>query len=332
VASITRNGRSSFIALRATLTGLCGKEHQGMYEQILASWRPGATRSAIVDFTQRVCTGSQAISPEARIAVFDNDGTLWTEKPLAPQLHYVILAWAEAARADSSLAGMQPYRSAVTGDYAWLGAALDKHYAGDDADLQLIIAALLTVTDGMSVEAYEASITDFYRNARHLSLDRTYAEAVYEPMVELLRYLDVNDFTCYIVSGGDRDFMRPMTMANYGIPPERVIGSAVGLSYADGDVRYSSTFSFLDDGPEKPVRIWSRIGRRPILAAGNSNGDIPMLEYVKGNTDSLSLLISHDDDTGRGDAPYSKGAESALAAGFTCVSVRDDWERVFVGD
>ena len=185
----------------------------------------------------------------------------------------------------------------------------------------------------MSVEEYEASVGEFYREARHLLLKRPYSDVVYQPMLELLRYLEANGFTCYIVSGGDRDFMRPMTMANYGIPPERVIGSAVGLSYEGGEVRYSSTFSFLDDGPEKPVRIWSRVGRRPVLAVGNSNGDVPMLQYVQRHPQSLSLLIHHDDDTGRGDVPYDKGAEAALEAadkhGFTIVSVRDDWESVF---
>ena len=135
-------------------------------------------------------------------------------------------------------------------------------------------------------------------------------------MVELLRYLEAHGFSCYIVSGGDRDFMRPITAEYYGIPPERVVGSAVGLSYdADSaEVRYGSAFDFMDDGPMKPVRIWTRIGRRPILAAGNSNGDIEMLRYTQGSQDSLALLIHHDDDSGRGDAPYDAGAELALAA------------------
>ena len=155
-------------------------------------------------------------------------------------------------------------------------------------------------------------------------------------MLELLRYLERHGFTCYIVSGGDRDFMRPMTEAAYGIPPERVIGSALGLAY-DGDanaVRYAASFSFMDDGPEKPVRIWSRIGRRPLLAAGNSNGDVPMLRFAhSSDRPGLSLLIHHDDDTGRGDAPYDAGAEEALAAArhepLTIVSVKDDWATVF---
>jgi hypothetical protein len=128
-----------------------------------------------------------------------------------------------------------------------------------------------------------------------------------------------------------------MTTDYYGIPPEHVIGSATGLRYVEndqgGDVLYGASFSFLDDGPEKPIRIWSRMGRRPILAGGNANGDVPMLRFVQRHRRSLSLLIHHDDDSGRGDAPYDKGAEQALAAvpehGFVRVSVKDDWAQVF---
>ncbi|GAB3606558.1 HAD family hydrolase [Conyzicola nivalis] len=272
----------------------------------------------------------RGVPPEQRVAVFDNDGTLWAEKPMPTQLHYLLQQWAAAASADPTLADEQPYAAAVSGDYSWLGAAIDRHYAGDDSDLGAIVRAIVRTTDGMSVEDYEASVADFYAKAQHLTLKKPYSGAVYQPMIELLRYLESNGFTCYIVSGGERDFMRPMTTEYYGIPPERVIGSALGLKYTDdATVRYGAELAFLDDGPEKPVRIWSRIGRRPILACGNSNGDVQMLDYTSG----LRLLVHHDDDTGRGDAPYDKGAEAALAAaaekGFTVVSIRDDWATVF---
>lgn len=297
------------------------------HEELLASWREGATRTAITTF---VAAASATIPAEERIAVFDNDGTLWTEKPMPTQLHFVVLQWADAVKANPELAEVQPYKSAATHDFAWLGAAVDKHYAGDDEDLTTIILALTKSTAGLSVEAYARIVDEFFRNAQHLTLGRPYSEVVYLPMVELLRYLEANGFTSYIVSGGERDFMRPMTMANYGIPPERVIGSAFGLVFEDGDVRYGRALSFFDDGPEKPVRIWTRIGRRPILAVGNSNGDVPMLQYVQKSRVSLSLLIHHDDDTGRGDEPYDRGAETALStSGLTVVSVKDDWATVF---
>ncbi len=302
----------------------------------LPSWRDTATRAAILDFLAAVTSDDSPdlVAPEARVAVFDNDGTLWTEKPMPTQLHYLLQQWKAAVEAEPALADRQPYRAAATGDLAWLGAAVDKHYAGDDSDLALLIAAVAEASAGASVEEYEASVAAFYRDARHLTLDSSYAHTVYQPMVELIRMLDARDFRTYIVSGGDRDFMRPMSQDYYGIPTQRVVGTGIGLEYDDADnvVRYTPKLAFFDDGPEKPVRIWMRIGRRPILAGGNSNGDIPMLRFAQGNPRSLALLVHHD-DPGRGDQPYEKGAEEALAAasahGFTVVSVRDDWSRVF---
>lgn len=302
---------------------------------VLPSWNDGAARDAITTFVESVSTGPEALSVEERVAVFDNDGTLWTEKPMPTQLHYVVQQWAADANADPSLAERQPYKAAVTGDLSWLGAAVDKHYAGDDSDIPALFGAIVEATGQVNVEDYAASVSEFFQTASHPTLRRPYADAVYRPMVELLGYLEEHGFTNYIVSGGDRDFMRPMTFGAYGIPPERVIGSALGLTYdaETGHVRYGTSFAFLDDGPEKPVRIWSRVGRRPILAAGNSNGDVAMLRYVQGHPRSLSLLIHHDDDTGRGDTPYDKGAEEALAAAsdhdFTIVSVKHDWSAVF---
>ncbi|HEY9308254.1 MAG TPA: HAD family hydrolase [Microbacterium sp.] len=307
----------------------------------LPSWRDTASRAAILDFVAAVTTedGPDFVPADARVAVFDNDGTLWSEKPMPTQLHYLLEQWkAAAAAADPALADRQPYRAAVSGDLAWLGAAIDKHYSGDDSDLGLLIAAVAESSAGASVEDYEASVAAFYRDARHLSLGSSYAHTVYQPMVELIRFLEANGFGVYIVSGGDRDFMRPMTQDYYGIPADRVVGTGMGLEYDADDnvVRYTPKLAFFDDGPEKPVRIWMRVGRRPILAAGNSNGDIPMLRFAQGNPRSLSVLIHHDDDTGRGDAPYDKGAEQALEAasahGFTVVSVRDDWAQVFPAD
>lgn len=300
----------------------------------LPSWRDTATRTAIIDFVSAVTDegGADYVAPEARVAVFDNDGTLWTEKPMVTQLHYLLGEWKKMAEADPSLAEKQPYKAAVSGDLAWMGEAVDNHYAGDDADLGVLIAAVAGSSAGLSVDDYAASVEEFYRDARHLSLGTPYSLTVYQPMVELVRYLDANGFATYIVSGGERDFMRPMTVANYGIPSERVIGTGLGLTYDEeaNVVRYAPKLAYFDDGPEKPVRIWMRTGRRPIFAAGNSNGDLPMLRFAQGSPRSLALLVHHDDDSDRGDAPYDKGAEKALAAeGLTVISVRDDWSQVF---
>ncbi|GAA3921757.1 HAD family hydrolase [Microbacterium invictum] len=303
---------------------------------LLPSWRDTATRAAILDFVDAVTDsdGPHFVPAGDRVAVFDNDGTLWTEKPFVTQLAYLLEQWKAQVAADPSLADTQPYRAAATGDLAWLGTAVDKHYAGDDADLGLLIKAVAGATAGTSVEDYQAAVSAFYRDARHLTLQTSYAHTVYQPMVELIRLLDSHDFRTYIVSGGERDFMRPMAEEYYGIPVQRVIGTALGLEYdADANVvRYSPSLDFFDDGGEKPVRIWARTGKRPILAAGNSNGDVPMLRYAQGSPASLALLVHHDDDAGR-DVAYDKGAEDALAAAdthrFTVISVRDDWETVF---
>jgi hypothetical protein len=164
-------------------------------------------------------------------------------------------------------------------------------------------------------------------------------ECGYEPMVQLLRYLEANGFTNYIASGGDRDFMRPVTSELYGIPPERVIGSSNALGWQDdehgGTVAYQASMDVFDDGPVKPVRIWSRIGRRPILAAGNSNGDVPMLRYAGGaSRPALRLLLLHDDE--EREFAYTAGAEEALdraaRESWTIVSVKRDWSTIFAGD
>jgi len=280
----------------------------------LSSWRQTATRRAIEAF---VAETERSVPAAERVAVFDNDGTLWTEKPMPTQLHYIVQGWRAAAEADPSLAERQPYRAAVSGDFAWLGGAIDKHYLGDDSDLKVLIGALVGLVQGISVEDYAASVSAFFRDATHPVLGRSYADAIYQPMVELLRYLEAHGFTCYIVSGGERDFMRPMTEDFYGIPPERVVGSAFGLDYDvdSGKVSYTASLAFFDDGAQKPVRIWTRIGRRPILAVGNSNGDMEMLDFARGGIHPGLAMLVHHDDADRGDVPYDKGAGVGVEPG-----------------
>ncbi|ROS73860.1 phosphoserine phosphatase [Curtobacterium sp. PhB130] len=299
----------------------------------LTSWRPGAARTTIEDFIARATSGPDALDPADRIAVFDNDGTLWTEKPVPTQLQWLVAQWADAARDDPELAGTQPYAAALAGDLRWIGNAVDAHAAGDDTDLRLLLGAVVHVTAGMSVDRYGELVADFYATAEHPVLRTPYSATVYQPMVELIAVLRSHGFACYVVSAGERDFMRPMTEVNYDIPAERVVGSAMGLEYVDGEVRYVDALAFFDDGPEKPVRIWSRIGRRPAVAVGNSDGDREMLEYTLPGAAGLRLLVHHDDTTGRGDEPYDRGAEAMLAEAadrdVTVVSVRDDWDTVF---
>jgi phosphoserine phosphatase len=302
----------------------------------LPSWRDTDTRAAILDFVASAVDGPDAIAPADRVAVFDNDGTLWSEKPMPVQLHFILGRWKVLAAEDPSLAERQPYKAALSGDLSWLAGALDKHYNGDDSDLKVLIGAVVESQAGLGVEAFAEMVETFMQEARHPTLGTPYAATAYQPMLELLELLRANDFSVYITSGGDRDFMRVFAEELYGVSSESVIGSTLGLEYREDDtgghVAYGTSFSFLDDGPQKPIRIWSRIGRRPVLAAGNSNGDIPMLAFVQGHPRSLSLLVHHDDE-GRGDIAYDTGADLALKAArdrdWTVVSVRDDWDTVF---
>ena len=307
-------------------------------ETLLASWRDTPARKAITSFVANVTTEGSAgfVAPAERVAVFDNDGTLWSEKPIPIQLDFTLFRMAELARADPSLAARQPYKSAVELDYHWLGEAMVKHYHGDDADLGVLMAAIETAFGGMTVDAFSAEVSGWLATASHPQLRRPYLSCAFVPMIELLRYLEANGFSTYIASGGDRDFMRPFAEQLYGIPPERVIGSAFGLDLRlgeeDTDLLYKSKIDFFDDGPEKPVRIWSRTGRRPLVAAGNSNGDIPMLRFARRpGRDALRLLVLHDDP--EREFAYVAGAEEALRRAkersWTVVSVKDDWAAVF---
>ena len=307
-------------------------------EELLASWHDGPGHQAVVNFVQAVSTeGSPSfVAPAERVAVFDNDGTLWSEKPIPIQLDFTLFWMAELTERDPSLKDRQPYKAAVERDYHWLGEAMVKHYQGDDSDLTLLERAVESAFEGMAVEAFATEVLGWLDKAPHPTLDRPYLACAFTPMVELLRYLEANGFATYIASGGDRDFMRPFAETLYGIPPERVIGSSLGLDFNaandDTQLLYKSKIEFFDDGVEKPVRIWSRTGRRPLVAGGNSNGDIPMLRFARtGERDALRLLVLHDDP--EREFAYTAGAEDALerakARGWTIISMKDDWRKVF---
>jgi len=304
----------------------------------LASWNDTRTRAAIVDFVGRVTTegGPDYLPPSERVTTFDNDGTLWCEKPMPIELGFILLRLAEMAEGDEALLEKQPWKAAREQDHHWLGGAITKHYHGDDADVKVLMSGILQAFAGKSVEEYAAAADSFLRGGKHPTLDRTFHACGYRPMVELLRYLEANGFTNYIASGGDRDFMRPVTEEIYGIPSERVIGSANALRYLEdedgGTLTYAAEPDVFDDGPVKPVRIWSRIGRRPVVAGGNSNGDIPMLRYAGGKgRPALRLLLLHDDE--EREFSYTAGAEASLRQaeqdGWTVVSIRNDWATVF---
>jgi phosphoserine phosphatase len=299
----------------------------------LTSWNDTPTRASIEAFAE---TAAQTVPPEERVAVFDNDGTLWCEKPMPVELGFILERLAAMAEADESLREKQPWQAAYEKDYAWLGGVIDKHYAGDDSDVKVLIGGLLQAFAGQTVEDYASGAAAFLADAPHPTLGGRLRDCAYAPMVELLRHLEAHGFTCFIASGGSRDFMRAITSELYAIPPERVVGSSNGLAYVDdehgGSLQYLAQPDVFDDGPVKPVRIWSRIGRRPIVAAGNSNGDVPMLRFAGGkDRPALRLLVVHDDAEREFD--YVKGAERALeqakSNAWTVVSVKNDWASVF---
>jgi phosphoglycolate phosphatase-like HAD superfamily hydrolase len=286
----------------------------------LPSWRDGRPRTSILDFVRLVTSpGDAYVPPAERIATFDNDGTLWCERPLYAQADFVFRRFRQMVRDDPALAGIQPYKAVVEGDREWL------------ADIYAHVPELLKgVTEafcGITTEAFDAAAGAFFASARHPTLGRPYTETAYRPMLELIRLLEAHDFRVYICSGGGRDFVRAAVEQVYGLSRDRVIGSATTLEYRDGALfRTAGVEQPIDDGPGKPVHIWARIGRMPLLAGGNADGDIAMLQTAR-----FGLLLRHDDDAR--EFVYDTGAERALAAaadrGWTVVSMKEDFEQVF---
>src|SRR3954453_5629033 len=229
-------------------------EHPGAAVVGLTSWRDGPAKQSIVTFVERVCgeDGSRPVPVEDRLAVFDNDGTLWCEKPMPIQLDFILRRLLEKAEADEARRPRQPWRAAYERDYGWLSTVMDQHYAGDDTNVAVLAGGILAAFGGVSVEDFEACADAFLRNTKHPALGRGYLETAYAPMVELLAYLEANGFSNYIVSGGGRDFMRPISAEVYGITRERVIGSTAALEYVSdehgGTIRHLPAADYLDKG------------------------------------------------------------------------------------
>lgn len=304
-------------------------------DDMLASWNDTPSRHAIESFIARVTDpdGPDFVPPSERVAVFDNDGTLWAEQPMPAQLHHILERLGAMVQSDPSLRERQPWKAAVERDAAWLAGAFVKHYNGDDSDVRVLLGGAMGAFDGESIESFQEEVGSFVRERHHPTLGRPYAKVAYAPMVELLDYLTANGFSTWIVSGGGRDFVRAVSDEMYRIPPERVVGSSVKVRYdgAANTIVHTAAPEVLDDGPEKPIRLWDRIGRRPIIAVGNSNGDIEMLEFAGGGRPALRILIRHDDADREFD--YDAGAERSLQLAaerdWTVVSMREDWSAVF---
>jgi hypothetical protein len=299
----------------------------------LPSWSETTARKAIVGFvTKATRKGSpDFVPPPERIAVFDNDGTLWAEQPMYFQLLFALDRVKALAPAHPQWQDTEPFASLLKGDVARVLAG------GEEAILPIVMATHADMTS----EDFGKIVTDWIATARHPQTGRPYTEMVYQPMLEMLAYLRANAFKTFIASGGGIDFVRPWAEKVYGIPPEQVVGSSIKTKYALREGKPSlmrlPELSFIDDKAGKPVGIHMHIGRRPIIAFGNSDGDFEMLEWTtSGPGLRLGVLIHHTDagrewayDTQSSVGRLIRGLEVAPRRGWIVVDMKNDWETVF---
>ena len=299
----------------------------------LPSWNDGPTKSSITDFVREVTTegSDQFVSPAERIAVFDNDGTLWSEQPAYAQLSFAIDRVKVLAPEHPEWKSMQPFKAVLDGDLAGLAAS------GEKGLLELVMATHA----GDSPEEFKKTVSEWLAVARHPRFDRPYTEMVYQPMLELLSYLRANNFKIYVVSGGGVDFMRAFAQETYGIAPEQVIGSRIkkGLEMRNGipTVVRQPQIEFINDKAGKPVAIDTHVGRRPIAAFGNSDGDHQMLQWTAaGNGLRLMVLVHHTDgdrewayDRNSPIGHLDKALDEANQKGWTVVDMQKDWNRIY---
>lgn len=299
----------------------------------LPSWNDGPARSSIIDFVQQVTeeSGPDFVPAPERIAVFDNDGTLWSEQPLYFQAMFIFDRIRQLAPQHPEWKTKEPFASVLNGD---VKSALQ---GGEHALIEMAMATHA----GTTTEEFNGLVNEWITNARHPETGKFYTEMVYQPMLELLGYLRENGFKTYIVSGGGIEFMRPWTERVYGIPPEQVIGSSIKTKYEIHDekpvlVRLPE-MNFIDDKDGKPVGINHHIGRRPIFAAGNSDGDFQMLEYTTAGTGPRFGMYIHHDDAEREYAydrdshigRLARGLDEAPARGWSVVSMKRDWKSIY---
>ncbi len=291
----------------------------------LPSWNEGAVKARIVAFVQAVTdpTGRDYVAPAARVAVFDNDGTLWTEQPVYFQAFFAMDTVKAMAAKDPALASNPAIAAAAKGDLKALGEVIAITHANTTSD------------------EFAERVRQWTKTAQHPTLHRRYTELTYQPMRELLDYLEANGFATWIVSGGGIEFMRAFSQEVYGIPPERVIGSSIKTRYEVRDgvpviVRLPE-LDFFDDKDGKPVGIHKAIGKRPIAAFGNSDGDFQMLEWTtSGPGPRLGMIVHHDDaarefayDRGSRIGNLERGLDEAGARGWSLISVKNDWKAVY---
>ena len=300
----------------------------------LPSWNDGKAKQSIVAFVEKVTKegSSDFVPPEERIATFDNDGTLWCEQPLYFQLLFALDRVKTLAPQHPEWKTQEPFASLLKGDVKGALAG------GERTMLEIIIVTHA----GMTTADFEQIVKDWITTAKHPKFKRPYTECIYQPMVELLAYLRANGFKTFIVSGGGIEFMRPWTEKVYGIPPEQVVGSSIKTKYEMRDgkpvLMRLPEMNFIDDKTGKPVGINSHIGRRPIAAFGNSDGDQQMLEWTQAGSGARLMMLVHHDDAVR---EFAYGAESKIGTfsdalmaeakknDWTVISMKDDWKQIF---
>jgi len=307
--------------------------HCAAADDALPSWNDGAAKRAIVDFVQRVTKEGSPdfVSAPERIATFDNDGTLWAEQPIYFQFAFVIDRIKALAPQHPEWKTKQPYKAILNGDMKALAASGQKG-----------LLELLAVTHtGMTTDEYSKIVSDWTATAQHPRFKRPYIECVYQPMLELLAYLRANGFKTFIVSGGGIEFMRVFAEKVYGIPPEQMVGSSGKLKFemrAGKPVLVKMpAIDLIDDKDGKPVGIQSHIGRRPIAAFGNSDGDLQMLQWTTAGEGARFALIVHHTDAEREWAydrkshigMLDKALDEANAKGWLVVDMKKDWKTVF---
>jgi phosphoglycolate phosphatase-like HAD superfamily hydrolase len=302
----------------------------------LPSWNDTATKKSIVAFVERVTDPRlpDFVPPAARIATFDNDGTLWAEQPIYFQAIFAFDRVKQLAPQHPEWSQQEPFASVLKGDRKGALAG------GEKALLEMVMATHA----GMSTEEFNQIVIEWLGTAKHPQTKRPYTEMVYQPMLELLAYLRANGFKTFIVSGGGIEFMRPWVERVYGIPPEQVVGSSIKTKYEVRDDKPALVripeLNFIDDKAGKPVGINQHIGRRPIIAFGNSDGDFEMLEWTTaGQSPRFGLLVHHDDaqrewayDRDSQVGHLARGLDQGPRLGWTIVSMKDDWAVIFPFD
>jgi len=311
-------------------TLLLGSSLLATAQDVLPSWNDGQIKRNIITFVQSVSDKNSPdfVKVKDRIAVFDNDGTLWSEQPVYFQLFFALDRVKALASEHPEWKTTEPFKSVLADDMKGVMKSGEKG----------LIEIVNATHSGMDVETFKAQVAAWLKNAKHPTKNRPYTELIYQPMMEIIRYLEANDFKVYIVSGGGIDFMRTFVPKTYAIPEEHIIGSNGKVHYENGKIIKDGEINFIDDKEAKPVAIYYNIGKQPIAAFGNSDGDLAMMQYTEANTKhkTFQLYVHHTDakrewayDRDSHVGTLDKGLDYAKDHNWTIVDMKNDWKVVY---